>query len=185
VTLSYLAERRTHDGKEYIVVDETWYKGTTPQAVIDVLESVRRGGGRIHLHHGYTTQADADAAGLGGVVGRDWLEEFDTEGSVGRSCGKIKAPLLIKRSRASGGHAILTDCIVKITTAGKRRRTLYQHANYHHGKLTLHPCRMTLQSKQGEKTLLAEAHIDGVAHARFYTMEKAIAWAAMMNLPIS
>lgn len=62
-------------------------------------------------------------------TGEDWLEEHDVIGTIGRSTGSIKTPLLIKSSRSLGGCAISTDCILKIVDV-KSKRTLYEAKNY-------------------------------------------------------
>lgn len=62
-------------------------------------------------------------------TGRDWLEENDVIGTIGRSTGTIKTPLLISNSRSFGGGAILTDCIVKIVDV-KTKRVLYVNPKY-------------------------------------------------------
>lgn len=62
-------------------------------------------------------------------TGRDWLEEYDVIGTVGRSTGTVKAPLLINNSRSLGGGAILTNCILKIVDV-KTKRILYENPIY-------------------------------------------------------
>ncbi len=60
------------------------------------------------------------------ATGVSWLEEYDTTGTVGRSGGQAKIPLLLKNSRSSGGGGILTDSIIRIDVIGTRR-TIYKH----------------------------------------------------------
>ena len=108
------------DGGEldkYIEVNGTFYQKGTPQAVINALESARNNRTRVKIFYG-----DPE-------TGRDWHEEHDTTGTIGRSTGSIKIPLLISTSRSSGGGAILTKNIVKIrdTQSG---RVLYQNEKY-------------------------------------------------------
>ena len=88
---------------KYKVVNGTSYHQNAPDAVIRVLENAMRTNKRIRVFYGDTE------------TGRDWMEIYDTIGTIGRSCGQNKIPLLIKNSRSYGGCAILTDCIVKIT----------------------------------------------------------------------
>ena len=59
-------------------------------------------------------------------TGLSWLEEYDTMGTIGRSTGQQKIPLLIKNSRSSGGGGILCHCIIRIDVIGSRR-TIYKH----------------------------------------------------------
>ena len=59
-------------------------------------------------------------------TGVSWLDEYDTMGTIGRSTGQQKIPLLIKNSRSSGGGGILCHCIIRIDVIGSRR-TIYEH----------------------------------------------------------
>ena len=62
-------------------------------------------------------------------TGEDWLEKHCVIGTVGRSAGTIKKPLLINNSRSTGGCAILTNCILKIVDV-KNKHVLYEALNY-------------------------------------------------------
>jgi len=62
------------------------------------------------------------------ATGLDWNEENDVSGTVSRSCGQVKVPLLIPNARSTGGGAILTHCVVRIDENG---RTLWKHPKYH------------------------------------------------------
>jgi hypothetical protein len=108
------------DGGEldkYTEVNGTFYQKGTPQAVINALESVRNNKTRVKLFYG-----DPE-------TGRDWHEENDVTGTIGRSTGSIKIPLLISTSRSMGGGAILTKNIVKIRDT-KTGKVLYQNEKY-------------------------------------------------------
>lgn len=101
---------------KYKVVNGTSYHENTPEAVINVLERAMRTKERIRIFYGDTE------------TGRDWMEIYDTIGTIGRSCGQNKIPLLIKNSRSYGGGAILDHCIVKITID---KRVVYQNPKYY------------------------------------------------------
>lgn len=107
------------DGKEYKVSEGTWYHIDTPDEIIDVMDRARYSGKRLRFHWG------DNATGL------DWGKQYDVMGTIGRSTGHIKIPLLIHNKRSTGGTAILSDCCVKITETTKPHRILYQHQNYH------------------------------------------------------
>ena len=59
-------------------------------------------------------------------TGLSWLEEYDMIGTIGRSTGQQKIPLLIKNSRSMGGVGILCHCIIRIDVISSRR-TIYKH----------------------------------------------------------
>ena len=85
---------------EYRIEGDTAYHIDTPIPVIEILEDARRNRSRIRIWYGKD--------------GRCWNDEFDTIGTVGRSTGQYKIPLLIKNSRSIGGAAILDDCIIRV-----------------------------------------------------------------------
>ena len=86
--------------KQYKVVNGTSYDSRTSDEVINLLEHYRSNKQRIRVFYG--------------SEGRCWNEEHDTMGTVGRSTGTCKIPLLIKSSRSYGGGSILDDRIVRI-----------------------------------------------------------------------
>jgi hypothetical protein len=71
-------------------------------------------------------------------TGESWLEEYDTIGTVGRSTGQQKTPLLIKNSRSSGGGGILTNCITRIDVISSKR-TIYKHPLFYVPTLGVYP----------------------------------------------
>lgn len=103
--------------KKYILVNNTSFDEGTDEKVISIINDAISTGQRLKFHFGDK------------VTGRDWLEEYDTTGTIGRSTGNNKIPLLIKTSRSTGGGALLTRCIVKIVDT-KTKRVLYTHENY-------------------------------------------------------
>lgn len=102
----------------YKIVNGTSYQVETPDEVIRVLESARQNKTRLRLAYG-----DKE-------TGKDWQESFDVEGTISRSMGPVKIPILIHNARSMGGGGILTHCIVKIVTS-RGKRVLYQHSQYH------------------------------------------------------
>lgn len=106
-----------------------WPSGTayhieTPDRVCEILENARTSGNRIQIYYG-----DKE-------TGRDWHEEQDTRGTIGRSSGTVKIPLLIATSRSHGGGAILDHCIIKIRN---KYGLIYQHENYKQSKFEIVP----------------------------------------------
>lgn len=104
--------------------DGTCYKVGTPIEVIRIIEGARFTGQIIRVFYG-----DVE-------TGSDWMEEHDTIGRVSRSMGPVKVPLLLANTRSSGGGAILTDSIVRITID---KHDVYRHPSYHQPELTTGP----------------------------------------------
>lgn len=119
-------------GKKYKVANGTYYNESTPDAVIRVLENSRINNKRIRIFYG-----DRE-------TGRDWMEIYDTIGTIGRSCGAVKVPLLIKNNRSMGGGAILDHCIVKITID---KKVVYQAPNYYLPTMEIKEAEVGLKSK--------------------------------------
>lgn len=101
----------------------TWYDARTPAGVQVALEAALRSNDRMRIFNGDS------------VTGRDWMEEYDTIGRVGRSCGAMKVPLLVPKGE-DGGSALLTDCIVRIVNVTKGIE-VYRHSLYHIPKMEL------------------------------------------------
>ncbi|WMU08098.1 hypothetical protein vBCtySFA67_00080 [Clostridium phage vB_CtyS-FA67] len=107
---------------KYKIVNDTAYLINTNEKVINILEYAMKNNKRIRLFYG-----DIE-------TGRDWMEEYNTIGYIGRSAGKIQIPLLIKTNRSFGGSAILDNCIIKITID---KEIVYQHPKYHLPKINI------------------------------------------------
>lgn len=151
---------------DYRIVAGTYYHIETPRQVIDVLESARHSKQRLRLHYG-----DQE-------TGRDWLEEHDVVGYIGRSTGPIKVPLMIHNRRSLGGPALLDRCIIKIRSTGKHGGVLYQHPNYHTETFTFESCRLALPDG---RVLTCAVLVNGQEHARFETEAMARRWVARMT----
>jgi len=106
------------EGKRYKKLPNgTHYTENTNDDMIKLLEDIRENATRCRFHWGDTE------------TGRDWGDDCDVKGRIGRSTGSIKIPLLVYNSRSFGGGALLTDCIVKIVTT-KGGKELYKHPTY-------------------------------------------------------
>jgi hypothetical protein len=160
-------ETVTSHGKTYQRTTEgTFYHEKTAPDVIKVLERARRGGARVRIWCGYTDAAE-------GEPGLAWMEEYDVCGTIGRSMGPIKIPLLIPNARSLGGGGLLDHCIVAIKSASG---WLYRHPTFRVPKIELREERF----EAGGKVYLAAATADGEECARFATMAKAERWKAFM-----
>lgn len=156
--------------KKYKIINGTSYHEQSPDQVIQVLESARANRTRLHISLGETEGTNA---------GRDWLEEFDSHGYIGRSTGSIKVPLSIANSRSLGGGAILDHCIVRIRLS-VGGRVLYQHPKYHHGKMEIRQKAEPVQWSGRELTI--DVFRDGELHASFEDMAKARRWVHKMGV---
>jgi hypothetical protein len=154
--------------KQYKVVNGTSYDVRTPDEVVRVLEQARLNRTRLHVSFGDT------------ATGRDWLEEFDINGYVGRSMGPVKVPLLIANRRSLGGAAILDHCIVRIR-ASAGGRVLYQHPAYHFGSLAIRPKTAAMPLPDG-RLLKVDVLQDGAVHASFESIEKARRWVHKLGV---
>jgi len=108
-------EENNYGYKQYN--DNLFFNDETSNQIKEVLDRLNKTKTRVRIDTGDTN------------TGISWGEEYDIAGTIGKSGGKIKVPLLINNSQSSGGGEILTHCIVQIreTPSGK---LIYQHENY-------------------------------------------------------
>jgi hypothetical protein len=146
--------------EEHKIVNGTYYHPETPDEIVLVLERARANNTRIRLYLG-----DND-------TGRSWLEEWDVEGTVGRSQGPIKIPLLLHNRRSLGGGGILTHCIIKVKESSTGR-VLYQHPDFHTGEMEIHPSDLPEYAEM--------VTVDEQVHARFPKAGQAARWIRKMQ----
>lgn len=137
----------------------TYFDPGTPEAVCTVLERYRKSGRTLRVVLG-----DPD-------TGRDWHEEHDVVGRVGRSSGSLKIPLLVSGDE-SCGPALLTRCIVRLID-WETQRELYVHPNYAPPAMAIVPCEDARNPW--------EVTIDGQTHGRFSDIGKAGAYVGFMR----
>ena len=101
--------------KDFKVVDGVSFYQETNESVINILLDAIKNKYRIRVFFG-----DAKS-------GSDWLDDYSTIGTIGLSNGPVKLPLIIQNIKSTGGCAISTDIIVKIT---RNKKIIYQHPNY-------------------------------------------------------
>lgn len=128
-------------------MNETFYDSRTPAAVVEALEKARLNGWRVRLFYG-----DPE-------TGRAWTEENDVIGTIGRSMGPIKIPLLIANARSLGGPGILDSSIVAIITGPGC--FIYRHPGFDVGQ-------WAAVSSDLPDYVAAVTH-NGKIHARFKT----------------
>jgi hypothetical protein len=145
----------------------TTFPDGTPEALVAVLENARLAHRRVRIHYG-------DLA-----TGRDWLEEHDVEGYVTRTCGPIKAPMLLYSGRSIGGSTILLANVLKITAPGlerrNRRRVLLWQAPYYQRPV------LSLMAPSDLPGYAASVNKDGHPIARFKTVKAARRYIGKME----
>ncbi|MCA2999645.1 MAG: hypothetical protein ING75_13700 [Rhodocyclaceae bacterium] len=144
----------------------TWFDPKTPAKVKKILEDARESRHILRLFQG-----DAE-------TGRDWAEENDCVGRIGRTGGILKTPILLEPLRehgdirfASGGGAILTANILRIADVTTNEE-LYRAQNYQLPQLVI-----------GESTKPGYTHTvtrDGKEQAAFKRYEDAARYVAFM-----
>lgn len=107
------------DNRFYKVMNGTYYHPDTNNEMVILLERLRLAGARVRFHWG-----DAE-------TGLDWGDIYDVAGTIGRSMGPIKIPILIHSRRSMGGGPLLDHCIVRIAYTKKRGGKIYEHPQYH------------------------------------------------------
>ncbi len=137
---------------------QTYFDPGTDAKAARVLERCRREGTRIRLIQGDPT------------TGRVWLDEHDVVGTIGRSTGTLKVPLLIEPGEHGGG-AILTACLLG-NVDWESGKFLFRHPAYRTPDLAI---------RRGDTADLPwEVHdADGVV-ARFPEIGKAGAYVAFI-----
>ncbi len=105
--------------KKYKEIEGTSFDSETPLQVCFILNEYMNKSPRKRLILDYGDS----------ITGQSWGEVNDIRGTIGRSTGTVKIPLLIKTSRSYGGGAILDNCIVKITDS-ETKKVIYQHEKY-------------------------------------------------------
>lgn len=109
-------------------------------------------------------------------TGLSWMDEYDMMGTIGRSTGKQKIPLLIKNSRSIGGGGILCHCIIRIDVIGSRR-TIYEHPLFYVPTLGVYP-NLDDETKVQYPFIVLRY---GTIQARFKTKGQAYKYIDFMN----
>lgn len=152
-------ERATQAWCQSSKAKDTYFDPGTSEAVRRVLERYRKSGDTLRIVLG-----DPE-------TGRDWHEENDVVGTVGRSLGSMKIPLLIQKGER-GGPAMLTRCIVRIID-WESQREVYVHPQYKMPVLAILP--------KADAQYPWEVTIDGETQARFADLGKAGAYVGFMR----
>ena len=69
-------------------------------------------------------------------TGRSWNEDYDVMGTIGRTTGNIKIPILVHNKRSWGGGALLLSSVIRIDDI-EDKKTLWKLPNFHVEKMTI------------------------------------------------
>lgn len=157
----------------------TQYKSETPEIIKRWLERVMHTDRRIRLFYGDTDTADFESVhGRKPDIGKDWGEEYDVTGTVGRSTGLKPIAILLNNSRSIGGGKIMDDRIVRMLVQGRNGwQEAYRHPNYH-SELDNAKVIQSELAPQYSHTVVTN---DGQEHARFHSEKSATRWLAFMR----
>lgn len=110
-------------------------------------------------------------------TGRSWNEEYSVTGTIGRSTGNIKIPILISNARSYGGRSLLDDCIIRIDDI-KQKKILYKADNFHVEKLEVE---IELGSEYPYKVMQNKDSGEVQNVANFKDSKRALRWIDFMN----
>jgi hypothetical protein len=101
----------------------TWFDPGTPEAVRKALDVARLRGRRLRLWIGDMK------------TGRDWMEQDNVIGYIGRSPGPMRRPTLLKSRLSRNGQIISTINLVRIMDI-RDRKEVYRHSEYYFPRFT-------------------------------------------------
>lgn len=132
----------------------------TSESVKTAITKAYNSGERVRVWYGDT------------VTGEAWLEEYDVCGTIERSGGEVKIPLLVKNSRSYGGGALLDKAIVRIDSIASRH-TIYKHPTFNAGNF--------VECVPTSEDYLEAVSKDGETVAQFKKPGQAAKWIAFMT----
>ena len=122
------ARKAMFANKYYKEKNGTHYDKETPDNIVNIIEDARLNGHRLQIHYGdKNTGVDWGDANY---PHPKYNDGSTVSGTIGRSTGTQKIPLIIKSRRSMGGEGLLDSSIVKIRHSGKGGAVLYQHPKY-------------------------------------------------------
>jgi len=137
----------------------TWFKKDTRDAVKKVIDRLIHTGETVRVFYG-----DSE-------TGKSSMNEFDMIGTVGRSSGVLKVPLLLSQSDGFG-DPMQDDRIIRIIRVGDHKN-LYKHPGFHVPEMKI---------VEGEHPKFkVSVVVEGQVAARFKSLGKACKWVAFMT----
>lgn len=155
---------------------KTWYRAGTPKKVASILEAARSSYSDNGNHGTILRLFYGDPE-----TGRDWCEEFETIGFIGRSMGPMRVPLILEpilddvRNITSGsfGGAINTSNVLGIIDV-RRAEEVFRAKNYQLPQFAI-----TLNEGSTQDHVAVTRDADTVAS--FADHESAAQWIAFMQ----
>jgi hypothetical protein len=137
----------------------TYFDPGTATDAARVLERCRKAGNKVRLVLGDT------------ATGESWLDEYDVVGTIGRSTGPLKVPLLIEEGECGGG-AILTVGLLCVID-WRNGKPVYRHPAYRVADLAI--------ATSGDDQRPWAVRRRGETVAQFCDIGKAAAYVAFMR----
>jgi hypothetical protein len=139
--------------------ERTWFSAGTPAKLEHLLESLRKERTPVRLFYGDPQ------------TGLDGMDCWDTVGTVGRTMGPMKSPLLVPKGDCGGG-VISTNRVIKVVALASGW-ALYKHENYHVPELKIEASDMAGYPHR--------VTANGKTVANFKTTAKACNWLAFVS----
>lgn len=153
---------------EYQVKNGTSYSSKASDKIIAAIEQARLNSSRVRVWYGDN------------VTGASWNEEYGVTGTISRSTGLHKIPLLIANARSIGGGAILTHCIVHMVDT-KTKQVLYSHELFKMPIAEIVDCKFFDTCPNNPKNLTHSVMLNGKVTANFESYEQASRYADFMT----
>ncbi len=105
--------------RKYQEVNGTSYHKKTHASVVNNLERLLHSNTRVRIVLGDVS------------TGESWHEVHDVCGTIGRSMGPIKIPILVHNINSTGGGSILDQCIIGIRHSNRKEGGwIYRNPKY-------------------------------------------------------
>ena len=143
------------------VYNGTTYNDKTPLELVNAIETARISGKRVRLFLGNQE------------TGQVWHESYSVYGTIGRSTGTSKIPLMIANSRSSGGSGLLDDRILAVQYLDSMRFA-YKHPLFEIPRYIM----VTEDLPEG---YTVGVNCDGERLANFRTEKQAARWVDFMT----
>lgn len=151
--------------------DKTWYTSDTPADLIDILEHYRKTGDILRVFLGNTD------------TGADWAEDWAVVGTVSRSTGLMKVPLLCSEAE-DFSSSLQVNCIVRLIDVASRRE-IYKLPNYIEPKLEIGEAKLDSSAYDDEENAYGVWRIESTGEktivANFNSYGKAANYVAFLT----